>query len=535
RAAEAEAAHQARLAAEQAGQARAGEADEAHQRRTAAEAAAEEAARSAAEAHAARQAAEEALAQAQRLRDEAYAEAAAVRDAAAAEVAAVREATAREVAEHAAVRVDLERTTTAKLREAESAAASRIAAEGFATVKANEAAEAHELRLRAESAAAERAASADQAHAGRESAEQRLVELTGQLQEAVTAREAAERTAQEAVAARLAAEQAAAAQVMEALEARLSAEEAAVLAQAAREAATQAAKTQADTALAAVRDREEAERRAEEALARASAAAEQAAQAHRLRGEAEDAAAKVSIDRQAVESSIRHNTGLVETALRERLAAERRANELAQELLALRTAVARSLTGRPSKRSLAALQAALETPTAIEPEVARSLDETGAIPAIRSELFDTPPTAETELPPGVGETGQAWLRSAWAEVDSQRSDSSPASADSAPEVADRETEPVTVPAARSFSTAPGADVTVNDNGVLDIQHRGEHHRFDLYDRDIDVRINGRPGQRRWRVELATPGTHPVVVDGKMVDPEAFTREILRWRPEVTRR
>ena len=78
-------------------------------------------------------------------------------------------------------------------------------------------------------------------------------------------------------------------------------------------------------------------------------------------------------------------------------------------------------------------------------------------------------------------------------------------------------------------------MTVTDDGVLDVRRGDRSQTFDLYDRATDLRIVGKPGQRRWRVEVSRPGTAPVVIDGKQVDAEALTRELVRWRPEAARR
>jgi hypothetical protein len=326
---------------------------------------------------------------------------------------------------------------------------------------------------------------------------------------------------------------------MEALDARLEAEEAAILAQAAREGAVQAAKAQADQTREAHQQLDEAERRAAEALAALEAARAEAAEAHRLRAEAEEAAAQRAIDRQAVESSIRHNTELVEAALQERLAAERRLAELATELAALRGAVAHALREKGSKRSLAALQDATRSTTALDPATIRTLDETGSVPVVPSVLEPAPVDVETP-PPGVGETQHAWLRSEWARTAPARSDEQaqespgPSSGPSSgPQPAGSGRDPVDV---RSF-TAPGAsgEVTVTDDGLLAVELAGRSQTFDLYDRATDVKVVGRPGQRRWRVELSRPDAGAVVIDGRQVDAEAFTRELLRWRPEVARR
>ena len=75
------------------------------------------------------------------------------------------------------------------------------------------------------------------------------------------------------------------------------------------------------------------------------------------------------------------------------------------------------------------------------------------------------------------------------------------------------------------------EVTVSDQGVLDVRKGSRTYRFDLYDTATEVAMTARPGSRRWRVELRA-GDEAVTVDAKMVDAEAFTRELARWRPEL---
>ncbi|HEY0889409.1 MAG TPA: hypothetical protein VGE38_07350, partial [Nocardioides sp.] len=458
------------------------------------------------------------------------------------------------------------------------AAAARQEAEEQARKQANAAHAAHDLRARAEAMARTAAAAAKSAHVLRgeaedaaqqqalfaqQSAEAAQVALKKVEEQAEVAR-AAHEAAEQAYAARaeaLADLQHATARVMEAFNARLEAEEAAIVAQAAREAAEQAAKTQADAARTAQREREEAEQRTaamqaqvDEALELRRQAEEAVAEANRLRAVAEEAAEQRAIDRQAVESSIRHNTELVETALRERLEAERRAAELAQELVTLRSAVVTALKDRGSKRSVTALQLAVET--------GRADQALAAAPAVRpvveSELV-APEVPDDVRPPGLSDTGTLWIRAELERMEALRDaeDSSPAA--QAPDIANAPTgvspsdpsgardgqaqngaaSTQAEVAVRSFALAgqdhDAAEVTVNADGLLDVRKGATRYQFDLYDRATDLRVIGRPGQRRWRVELSRPGTTTVVLDAKTVDAEAFTRELLRWRPEVASR
>ena len=76
------------------------------------------------------------------------------------------------------------------------------------------------------------------------------------------------------------------------------------------------------------------------------------------------------------------------------------------------------------------------------------------------------------------------------------------------------------------------EVTVSDEGVLDIRKGTRTYHYDLYDRATTIEVTGTPGSRRWKVEFGSPTEAGVTVDAKMVDAEAFTRELQRWRPEA---
>ncbi len=70
----------------------------------------------------------------------------------------------------------------------------------------------------------------------------------------------------------------------------------------------------------------------------------------------------------------------------------------------------------------------------------------------------------------------------------------------------------------------------DDHGVVDIRSGETHHRFDVYDASTDLEMVGVPGQRGWEVRFKRRALPPVVVTAAMVDAEAFSRELRRWRP-----
>jgi hypothetical protein len=75
-------------------------------------------------------------------------------------------------------------------------------------------------------------------------------------------------------------------------------------------------------------------------------------------------------------------------------------------------------------------------------------------------------------------------------------------------------------------------VTVTEEGVLDVRKDEQTHTYDLYDTHTDITIKGEPATDEWVVEFNTDEAGAVQVDKSMVDPEAFQREVLRWRPDM---
>ena len=75
-------------------------------------------------------------------------------------------------------------------------------------------------------------------------------------------------------------------------------------------------------------------------------------------------------------------------------------------------------------------------------------------------------------------------------------------------------------------------VTVTEEGVLDVRKDVQTHTYDLYDTHTDITITGEPAADEWVVEFNTDEAGAVQVDKSMVDPEAFQREVLRWRPDM---
>jgi hypothetical protein len=69
-----------------------------------------------------------------------------------------------------------------------------------------------------------------------------------------------------------------------------------------------------------------------------------------------------------------------------------------------------------------------------------------------------------------------------------------------------------------------------DDGVLDVVHGDDRHRFDLTSDTVTVEVVGDPGDSEWRKLLSRRGLTPVEITSRLVDPEPFTEAVRHWRP-----
>ncbi|MFT4085439.1 MAG: hypothetical protein QM638_22890, partial [Nocardioides sp.] len=310
--------------------------------------------------------------------------------------------------------------------------------------------------------------------------------------------------------------------------ARQAAEETAREAAETRAAAEQTARDAHQTAEQAIAERMAAERRTAEALQAMTKAREAAAESHRLRAEAEEALAANVINRQAVEASIRHNAELVEHALAERLVAERRAAELAEELVTLRSGVAAALKAKGSKKSVQALEAMLAAASTTTTTTTTTTTASAATPA----ADPLPSSGATRPAPAPSRTAWTVGRRLEATDPGRSAGSADTSgprptSDRAPDQTPDENGEV-----RSFGTAPEATVTVSAEGIVEIRHGEDDYVYDLYDLGVEVVLRGDPDSPDWRAELG--GRDGVIVESADVDAPAFHREVLRWRPDAAR-
>ena len=71
-----------------------------------------------------------------------------------------------------------------------------------------------------------------------------------------------------------------------------------------------------------------------------------------------------------------------------------------------------------------------------------------------------------------------------------------------------------------------------EHGLVDIVVGDRQHRFDLNNDHTDLELVGSPGERDWQVQYLRRGQEPVAVDSRMVDGDAFTEALRKWRPEL---
>lgn len=340
--------------------------------------------------------------------------------------------------------------------------------------------------------------------------------------EQAAARLEAEESARQAAEARLVAEQLArehAESAAAALAARLEAEEVAAHSIGERQLADEAATE-------AVRGRIEAEQSAREHAARAESESTHRAVAEgQAARAAEDLRAVEEKARVALEAAVEQQEALT-VALRERAAAEHMAAEHARARAEAEAAVTRLTLDRSAVEAALLRQAEL----AQEAMAARTAAEERAL----------------ELAAALEETRAVLLQ----ETRSSRSWPRRASAPSPPAVA---TDAAATPRARHIATADtaipviatpdGAEATINfrarrggrvwiDGGTVHIATGSTTHRFDLTNPNTHLEMVGAPESRTWKVLFLRRSLPPYVVDGRVVDPTAFTDAVRRWRPEL---
>ena len=71
-----------------------------------------------------------------------------------------------------------------------------------------------------------------------------------------------------------------------------------------------------------------------------------------------------------------------------------------------------------------------------------------------------------------------------------------------------------------------------EDGVVHVEGRERHVRFDLGNPNVRLELVGSPGDRDWQVLFLRRSLPPFVVDRRLADPELFTRAVRQWRPEL---
>jgi hypothetical protein len=244
----------------------------------------------------------------------------------------------------------------------------------------------------------------------------------------------------------------------------------------------------------AVRARTEAQRR-EVAEQLASETAEQAAAAHTARVEAEDAALRATLEREA---------------------AEARAEALAASLEQARAAL---LEQTP------ATEPAPPPPRVAKPRTAAAPDpkiDPDGVP----DLVEFPSPSSSAVITVLLALG-ALVAAAIAVYEAYLDRLTSASGLTASAV----TLVLVVVVGRARSSAGQVWL---DHGVLHVEEGDSHRRFDLTTPTTRVEMVGRPGSRRWKVLFLRKGMAPYQIDSRLVDPEAFVSTIQPWRPRLGR-
>ena len=370
------------------------------------------------------------------------------------------------------------------------AAAAEEAALRAAADRAEAARVAHEARVAADESARQHAELAAQAHAARTEAETTAAD-------AVAAREAADREAQ-----------AHAELAQEAAERRAAAER----------------RTREVLDLAAQESTVHAEELAHAVRARAAAEAAVAEQ-YRVRIEAEKLIQERAVDRAAVEAAVRHQAELAEEAMRQRAEAEDRARELAQALAETRGLLLDELTTR---------RRWWQRPDAV------------VLPPLPATAAEATPRAMTAGATGVDDSRpRGGLLRAAAQPPARRRTRFGLVAIAAVGVAAYglvggvSTTFAAVAALVAVALGllawrlrPNRSHVRIDHGLVDIVVGDRQHRFDLNNEHTRLDVAGRPGERDWQVQFLRRGQEPVAVDARMVDGDAFTEALRKWRPEL---
>ncbi len=71
-----------------------------------------------------------------------------------------------------------------------------------------------------------------------------------------------------------------------------------------------------------------------------------------------------------------------------------------------------------------------------------------------------------------------------------------------------------------------------DQGLLEVVHGDNRHRFDLTVDSTQLELSGEPGDPDWKMLVSRRGLSPVTVTSRVVDPEPFTEAVLSWRPDA---
>ncbi|MCU1423194.1 MAG: hypothetical protein JWN36_2845, partial [Microbacteriaceae bacterium] len=323
---------------------------------------------------------------------------------------------------------------------------------------------------------------------------------------------------------------------------RAAAEENALQAHRARIAAEEDARAHAELAREAAAERTAAEERTRQVLDEAAAAATrhreelEAAVTARLeaeravaaqvaaRLEAEQAAEQRAVDRGAVEAVVRHHTEVAEEVIQERIAAEQRAGELADELATARAQLLDEAGGtRPTPRQLEPepergfFPFGDDGPAQADDQPYDDLDGTDG-----TRMFDAPGPPAARMLVLLVVAGLAAIGLGYSLLSGH--------ALGTVGIISLLALAAAVFGATRLRTRD-AQIGIH-GGVVTLAIDGSHHRFDLSDPGSEVEMLGTPDHKDWQVLFKRRTLRPLVVDGRMVDSVAFTSALRKWRPDL---
>jgi hypothetical protein len=264
------------------------------------------------------------------------------------------------------------------------------------------------------------------------------------------------------------------------------------------------------------------------------------AAADHARAQAEEAALRAGVEREAAEADARAAAEAAADALAARVAAETRARDLAVSLEEARAALleqTRATLAAEQARAAAPPAAAAAPPVAAPPSPPPEPVAPRATPAHRQPEPKIRPEGVPELVEfrspsssavltvllGVGALVAAGAAVYQAYLDQLTT---------RPGIVASAVTLVLVIVVGRSKGSPGQ--VWLEHGVLHVDDGDSHRRFDLTTPNTKVEMVGQPGDRRWKVLFLRKGMAPYEVNARLVDPGPFVDALRNWRPRLGR-